>query len=106
MLVYGAASAAIAFLIQIILDDVLPHRQRLGTVAIAIIGIYVCKGLGAFVSAYLMTDVGQRVVRDIRNRLFTHILGQSAGIFSRRSTGALMSRITNDVGQIQQAVSE
>ena len=27
---------------------------------------------------YLMTDVGQRVVRDIRNRLFRHILGQSA----------------------------
>ena len=53
-----------------------------------------------------MTDIGQRVVRDIRNQLFRHTLDQSAGFFSRRSTGQLMSRITNDVNQIQQAVSE
>jgi subfamily B ATP-binding cassette protein MsbA len=54
----------------------------------------------------MMTDVGQRVVRDIRDRLFRHILDQSAAFFSRKSTGQLMSRITNDVGQVQQAVSE
>ena len=55
---------------------------------------------------FLMTDIGQRVVRDIRNHLFTHILDQSAGFFTRNSSGSLMSRITNDVNQIQQAVSE
>jgi len=53
-----------------------------------------------------MTDVGQRVVRDLRNVLFRHILGQSAAFFSLQTTGRLMSRITNDVGQIQRAVSE
>ena len=53
-----------------------------------------------------MTDIGQRVVRDIRDQLFRHILDQSAAFFSRRTTGQLMSRITNDVNQVQQAVSE
>ena len=53
-----------------------------------------------------MTDIGQRVVRDVRNQLFGHILNQSAAFFSRRTTGQLMSRITNDVKQVQQAVSE
>ena len=53
-----------------------------------------------------MTDIGQRVVRDLRDQLFRHILDQSAAFFSRRSTGQLMSRITNDVSQVQQAVSE
>ena len=53
-----------------------------------------------------MTDIGQRVVRDLRDQLFKHILDQSAAFFSRWSTGPLMSRITNDVGQVQQAVSE
>src|SRR5205823_10986675 len=43
---------------------------------------------------------------DIRNILFTHILGQSAAFFSAQTSGKLMSRITNDVAQIQQAVSE
>ena len=53
-----------------------------------------------------MTDIGQRVVRDLRDQLFRHILDQSATFFSRRTTGQLMSRITNDVNQVQQAVSE
>jgi subfamily B ATP-binding cassette protein MsbA len=53
-----------------------------------------------------MTDVGQRVVRDIRDRLFRHILGQSAAFFSVNSSGRLMSRITNDVAQVQRALSE
>ena len=48
---------------------------------------------------YLMTDVGQRVVRDLRNVLFRHILGQSAAFFSSQTTGRLMSRITNDVAR-------
>ncbi len=70
------------------------------------LGLYLFKGLGAYFSTYLMTDVGQRVVRDVRNQLFRHILNQSAGFFSRRTSGQLMSGITNDVNQIQQAVSE
>ena len=68
--------------------------------------VYLVKGVGAYVSTYLMTDIGQRVVRDLRDQLFRHILDQSATFFSRRTTGQLMSRITNDVNQVQQAVSE
>ena len=67
---------------------------------------YAVKGLGGYASTFLMTDIGQRVVRDLRDRLFRHILDQSAAFFSRHSTGGLMSRITNDVNQVQQAVSE
>jgi subfamily B ATP-binding cassette protein MsbA len=53
-----------------------------------------------------MTDVGQRVVMDIRNKLFRHILDQSAAFFSRRTSGQLISRLTNDVAQVQRGVSE
>ena len=106
MVLYAVASASVALLISRIFDRVLPSREGVGAVATLILGAYVLKGLGAYFSVYLMTDVGQRVVLDVRNRLFTHILGQSAGFFARRTSGQLMSRVTNDVGQIQQAVSE
>jgi subfamily B ATP-binding cassette protein MsbA len=106
MVVYGAASAGLAALIQPIFDQVLPTRQNLGPIAAAILAIYLLKGIGAYLSGYLMTDVGQRVVRDLRNVLFRHILGQSAAFFSLQTTGRLMSRITNDVGQVQRAVSD
>jgi subfamily B ATP-binding cassette protein MsbA len=106
MVVYGAGAAALARLIEPIVDDVLASRARLGQITAAVLSVYVLKGVGAYFSSYLMTDVGQRVVRDLRNQLFRHVLGQSAAFFSQQTTGRLMSRITNDVGQVQRAVSE
>ena len=106
MLAYAAASGGLLYLFKPIIDDVLPARTGLAWVTAAIIALSVCKGLAAYFSVYLMTDVGERLVRDLRSRLFGHILAQSAGFFARTSTGALMSRITNDVGRIQHAVAQ
>ena len=106
MLVYAAASALLAAQIKRIFDIVLPHQQQVGQVAAAVVGLYLLKGIGAYFSDYLMTDVGQRVVRDLRDRLHSHMVGQSAAFFARRTTGQLLSRLTNDVGQVQHVVSE
>jgi ATP-binding cassette, subfamily B, bacterial MsbA len=114
MLFYAAASAAVAWLIKPLLDEVikpqtealLQSRQVLIEWSLAVLAAYALKGLGAYLSTFLMTDIGQRVVRDLRDRLFRHILDQSAGFFSHHSSGRLMSHITNDVNQVQQAVSE
>src|SRR5262249_56523881 len=88
------------------IDDVLPRQRYVGFVAWSIIWLYLLKGLGSYGSSYLMADVGQRVVMDLRNALFRHILDQSAGFFAHGATGQLLSKINNDVGQVQQAVSE
>ncbi|HSL23366.1 MAG TPA: lipid A export permease/ATP-binding protein MsbA [Vicinamibacterales bacterium] len=106
MLAYAVASGYLAWLIRPVFDRVLPGLETPWMTAGKLMLAYLLKGLGAYFSVYLMTDVGQRVVLDIRNRLFGHILGQSAGFFARRTSGQLMSRLTNDVGQVQQAVSE
>ncbi len=106
MVVYAAADGTLVYLVKPIIDDVLANQKGLAWVSAAILIIYVSKGVGTFASTYLMTDVGQRVVRDVRDRLFRHILDQSAGFFKRRTSGQLMSHITNDVGQVQHVVSE
>ncbi len=106
MLVYGAASAALAWVIQYVVDDVLLSQLSLGFVATAILVAYLLKGLGAYFSSYLMDDLGHRVVMRLRNDLFRHLLGQSAAFFARRTTGQLLSRINNDVAQVQRAVAE
>jgi len=106
MLIYAGGNATVGFLVAPIINKVLPASDSFAFWAIAVILAYFAKGLGSYFSTYLMTDVGQRVVRDIRQQLFRHILDQSAAFFSRKTTGQLISRITNDVGQIQQAVSE
>ena len=106
MVLYAAASAYLATLIKPIFDSVLPARERLVSTIVAILVVYVLKGIGAYISSYLMTDVGQRVVRDLRNVVFRHMLGQSAAFFSAQTTGRLMSRLTNDVSQVQRVVSD
>jgi subfamily B ATP-binding cassette protein MsbA len=106
MVIYAAASAKLATLVKPIFDSVLPARERLVSTIVAILVVYAAKGLGAYVSQYLMTDVGQRVVRDVRNLMFRHMLGQSAAFFSAQTTGRLMSRLTNDVAQVQRVVSD
>src|SRR6187402_498953 len=106
MVVYGAASAALAYLIKPIIDDVLPTGSNLTSVATAILVVNLLKGLGSYFSSYLMEGLGHRVVMMVRNQLFRHMLDQSAAFFSRRAVGQLLSRINNDVGLVQRAVSE
>jgi subfamily B ATP-binding cassette protein MsbA len=106
MVVYAIGNAGLAYLVKPIFDNVLPNQEGVAFVAEGIVVVYLLKGIGSYVSSYLMTDVGQRVVMDLRNELFRHILGQSAGFFAQGATGRLLSRINNDVSQVQQAVSE
>jgi len=106
MVVYAVGSAGLAYLIKPIFDNLLPNQQDVSFTAWAIVAVYLLKGIGSYASSYLMADVGQRVVMDLRNALYRHILEQSAGFFAHGATGRLLSRINNDVGQVQQAVSE
>ena len=123
MVVYSAAHASLVYLIQPITDgpmlgqggrdvgqppdgSVFWSGGSLVPISFGIIGAFFLKGIGNYVSSYVMTDVGQRVVRDLRNVLFRHILGQSAAFFAVETSGRLMSRVTNDVAQVQRAASE
>jgi len=106
MVLYAAGSGAIVHEIEPLFDRVLAKHERILYVAIVSTLAFFVKGLGDYGSDYLMMDVGQRVVRDLRNQLFRRTLGQSATFFSRRSSGQLVSRVTNDVNQVQRAVSE
>jgi len=106
MVVYALGSAGLAYLIRPIFDNLLPNQEQVAFIAWSVVGAYLLKGMGSYASSYLMADVGQRVVMDLRNELYRHILGQSAGFFAHGATGRLLSRISNDVSQVQQAVSE
>ena len=106
MVVYAIGSAGLAYLVKPIFDSALPNQEGVAAIAWGIVFVYLLKGIGSYVSSYLMADLGQRVVMDLRNDLFRHILGQSAGFFAHGATGRLLSRVNNDVAQVQQAVSE
>jgi subfamily B ATP-binding cassette protein MsbA len=106
MAVYAASQSSLVYLITEIVDNVLKEGKRLEWVMAAVLVLSVSKGIGAYVATYLLTGVGQRVVRDLRTRLFAHTIDQSAAFFSRNKSGELLSRLTNDVSQVQRAASE
>ena len=107
MVVYAAGSGLLAYLIKIIVDQLIDVQEdTVSIIATLILVAYLLKGVGGYLSTFLMADVGQRIVRDLRDRLFRHILDQSAAFFSRRTSGQLVSRITNDVNQVQHVVAE
>jgi subfamily B ATP-binding cassette protein MsbA len=70
-----------------------------------LVALTLLKGICLYCSNYLMGRVGQGILTDLRNILFGHVLGQSMRFFSNNATGHLMSKMGNDVEQIQEAVS-
>jgi len=90
------------------LQDLLPSRihNAWTVVAIAIIAVTVVKGLAEFFATYSIGFIGQSVVMDLRNLLYSRLIRQSIAFFTSHPTGRLMSAITSDIEKIQTAVSQ
>jgi subfamily B ATP-binding cassette protein MsbA len=82
-----------------------PSVVLLKFMAIAVLILFILKGLFHFAQSYLMADISQRVVRDIRSRLNAKLQSLSLEYFQRKRGGELISRIGNDVIRIESAVS-
>lgn len=106
-LLVSATTTLSALLVKPVLDDIFVARdaRKLYLFPLLIIVIYVTRGLLHYGHAYLMRYIGQGVIRDIRNQLFTHLLHMPLAYFHRHHTGTLMSRLTNDITFMQRAVS-
>ena len=108
MLMVSAATAGSAFLVKPVLDEVFFKKDlsMLRLIPLAIIGIFVLKGLFDYGQAYLMSYVVQKIIADLREKIYNHVQSLSLSFFTRNPTGILMSRITNDVNQVQGAVTD
>jgi subfamily B ATP-binding cassette protein MsbA len=108
MLVVGATTSALAFLVKPTLDEIFlkQNAKMLQWIPLAVVGIYLVKGACSYAQTIMMNFIGQRIVADLRAELYRKIQTQSLSFFTRNPTGILMSRITNDVSYVQGAVSE
>jgi len=108
MAVVGAATAAAAYLVKPAMDDIFLDRNEgmLILIPLAVIALYLLKGFCNYGQTVLMSHIGFRIVTDLRNDLYRHILRQPLSFFTKHPTGILISRVTNDVTYLQGAVSE
>ncbi|MDD4940370.1 MAG: ABC transporter ATP-binding protein [Candidatus Omnitrophica bacterium] len=83
----------------------IPPFVLLNYIALGVIVLYLLKGLFGFLQSYFMTDISALVVRDIRSTIYTKFHALSLDYFTHMRGGELMSRITNDVGLVGNAIS-
>jgi ATP-binding cassette, subfamily B, bacterial MsbA len=82
-----------------------PADVLLNYMVVAVLLLFLLKGIFGFFQSYFMSDIGQRVIRDIKSQLYAKIQSLSLNYFTHKRGGELMSRITNDVKVVENAVS-
>ncbi len=107
MVVITLLSLIPPLLIRQLIDRVLPQRnlRELNWLALAMIVVPVVSGLLGVWQRYLSSVIGEGVIYDLRLALYSHLQRMSLRFFTNTKTGELMSRLNNDVGGAQQAVS-
>ena len=108
LLLATATALAPPFLSKYALDEGILANNTTKLVLIVI--AFVLAGLlnwgMSYAQTYLTGWVGERIIADLRNRLFNHLQRLSLGFFERNRAGVIISRLTNDVEAIDQLVTD
>ena len=96
------------YLLKLMIDDAFPKGDigLLGTYALLMVIVPIINGGIGLAQSWLTASVGQFVMRDLRNLLFTHVQSMPMRFFSETRTGEIQSRLTNDVSGVQSVVSD
>jgi len=108
LLAATATALAPPFLSKYAVDDGI-RKHDLGKLW-WIVGAFLLAGLAnwgmSYVQTYLTGWVGERILADLRNKLFGHLQRLSLGFFERNRAGVIISRLTNDVEALDQLVTD
>ncbi|MCY3926947.1 MAG: ABC transporter ATP-binding protein [Acidobacteria bacterium] len=81
-------------------------EQSLSELVGLLIGLFAVLGVLGYFQAWLLGAAGARLLRDLRRRLFGHLVGLSIDFFDRRRVGELLSRMNSDLTVVQTALTE
>ncbi len=108
LLAATATALAPPFLSKYAVDDGI-RRHDLGKLW-WIVGAFLVAGLAnwgmSYAQTYLTGWVGERILADLRNKLFGHLQRLSLGFYERNRAGVIISRLTNDVEALDQLVTD
>ena len=107
MALVAGSTAALAYLMEPVMDDVFDKQDRemLIAVPIAILVVTLIKGAATYGQAVLLAFVGQRIIADLQKRLFRHVIRFDLAFFHDTASGKLVSRMTNDINLMRNAVA-
>lgn len=103
-LIYSGMQPLIAEMMRVITETIEnPTPKMVLFICVAPFVINLIQGIGQFLGAYCITWVGQRIVYELRNETFTHVLRLPTREYQQSSSGHLMSKIIYDAQQVTAA---
>jgi ATP-binding cassette subfamily B protein len=108
VVVYTLLALVGPYLMGVALDRFVAERDGAGLLRTALwmLGAYAASSLFQLVSSWLMAGVSQRALQGLRADLFRRLQSLPLAFFDRRPAGELMSRLTNDIDAVNQAVAQ
>ncbi|HXX57024.1 MAG TPA: ABC transporter ATP-binding protein [Thermodesulfovibrionales bacterium] len=102
-LIVSGLNGALAWLVKPAVDKVFIERSTTSILLLStgIMLAFLGRGVFRFFQSYLMMSAGAKVVRDIRDKLYQHMLFLPMSFIHRDSTGNMVSRVLNDAGAVQ-----
>lgn len=108
ILVASLAGLGAPLIIRRIIDHALPSgdRRELNILVAVMLAAVLSVALLGVLQTYQSNTIGQNVMYRLRRELYRHLSGMSMRWFTANRTGETLSRVNNDVGGVQQVVSE
>ena len=108
MAIGAGTTAGLAQLMEPMLDRVFIDKDQsiLVLITLAVLVISLLKGLASYFEGVLMGYVGQRIIADLQTKLFAHLIRFDLAFFHDAGSGRLISRFTNDINAMRNAVSQ
>ena len=108
IVVYTTLALVGPYLMGVALDRFIAHHDTSGLMRIALIMLtaFLVVNLVDAGTSRLMAGISQRALRQLRQDLFQHVQRLPMSFFERNTAGELMSRLTNDIDAINQAVAQ
>lgn len=107
LLLSSVISLALPWIARRAVDAIMvDHRMVSPLLLIGMILLFFIQALFSFGHNYLLGGIGQKVLMQLRILLFEHLQSLSLPFFSRRRTGELLSRLTNDLAVVQTLATE
>jgi subfamily B ATP-binding cassette protein MsbA len=103
LLVATALGLIFPLFIQRVLDTILEleNRSELNRITAFLVVIFALQSVTRFIQGYQLAMVGELVIIDLRNQLFSRLTDLSLGFFAERRVGELVSRIASDAMKIR-----
>jgi subfamily B ATP-binding cassette protein MsbA len=107
MAVVASTEAGFAWIMKPMLDGTFVNKdpETIRWLPFGLLGIFIVRGIGGFVSTYGMEHVGRNIIRDMRKQMFTSLMRLPTAFYDQISSAQLTSKLIYDVERVAQAAT-